>query len=176
MTTNLVKNITRPSDLEPITQVISGLIGEICWKASLSYGEELTLHIGERIPYSQKSMVGKEKGAWILGTQATQWQIDSPSPSKTIVTSEDNSEIIKQQLDILENSTIAAVEVNYRNLGLSIVFNNKYKLILLPNNEDDEEGIDLPYWEIFTPHHMVLKVGSGSTWSYTNSDSRSLAL
>ncbi|GAA6614660.1 hypothetical protein [Scytonema sp. NUACC26] len=171
MTKKLVNNITELSNLEPFNQVISGLIGETCWQANLSYGDELILHFGKRIPYSQKSMIGKEKGAWILGTQATQWQIDSPS--ETIVTSEDDSEIIKQRLDTIENSAIAAVEVNYPNLALSIIFNNNYKLVLLPNNEDGEEGIDLPYWEIFTPHHMVLKVGSGSTWSYTSSDSRS---
>ncbi|MUG91464.1 hypothetical protein F7734_02760 [Scytonema sp. UIC 10036] len=174
MTTNLVKNISRPGDLEPLVEIISGLIGETCWKASLSYGDELTLHIGERIPYSQKAMRRKEKGAWILGTQATQWQIDSPS--ETIVTSSDDSEIIKQRLDTIANNAIAAVEINYQNLGLSITFNNKYKLILLPNNEDNEEDIDLPYWEIFTPYQMVLKVGSGSKWSYTSSHSRSLAL
>ncbi len=172
MTTNLVKNITRLSDLEPLTQIINGLIGETCWKASLSYGDELTLHIGERIPYSQKSMIGKEKGAWILGTQATQWQIDSPS--ETVVTSEDDSEIIKQRVVVIKDSTIAAIEINYQNLGLTVALNNEYKLILLPNHEDYENGVDLPYWEIFTPHQMVLKVGLRATWSYSSSNSRPL--
>jgi hypothetical protein len=105
MTANLIKNINQPSDLEQIIQIISGVIGESCWKVSLSYGDELTLHIGERIPYVQKSMVGKEKGSWILGTRATQWRIDSPS--ETLVTSNDEPEIIRQKIDAIRDSNIS---------------------------------------------------------------------
>lgn len=167
MTTNLVKNITQPSDLEQLHQIISGVIGETCWKASLSYGDEITLHIGAKIPYSQKSMTGREKGAWILGTQATQWRLDSPS--ETLVSSNDDPEIIRQKVDVIKESTIADIETNYQNLALTVTFSNRCKLILLPNREDD---VDLPYWEMFTPYQMVLKVGSGAKWSYTSSNSR----
>ncbi len=53
--------------------------------------------------------------------------------------------------------------------GGAVTFSNGCKLILLPNSEDD---VDLPYWEIFTPDQMVLKVGPGAIWSYTSSNSR----
>lgn len=157
--------INQPSDLEQIIQIISSVIGESCWKVSLSYGDELTLHIGERIPYVQKSMVGKEKGSWILGTRATQWRIDSPS--ETLVTSNDDPEIIRQKFDTIKDCHISVIKINSQNLALTLTFSNGCKLILLPNNEDD---IDLPYWEIFTPHHMVLKVGPGTMWSYISSN------
>ncbi len=167
MITNLVKNITQPSDLEQLIQIISGIIGEICWKASLSYGDELTLHIGARITYSQKSMAGKEKGAWILGTRATQWRIDGSS--ETLVSANDDPEIIRQKVNAIKDSTIAGIETEYCNLALTVTFSNGCKLILLPNSEDD---VDLPYWEMFTPHQMVLKVGPGGRWSYISSNSR----
>lgn len=167
MTTNLVKNITQPSDLEQLHQIISGVIGETCWKASLSYGDELTLHIGAKIPYSQKSMTGREKGAWILGTRATQWRLDSPT--QTLVSSNDEPEIIRHKVDAIKDSTIAGIETYYRNLALTVTFSNGYKLILLPSSEDN---VDLPYWEMFTPYQMVLKVGPGARWSYISSNSR----
>lgn len=167
MATNLIKNITQPSDLEQLNEIISGVIGETCWKASLGYGDELTLHIGARIPYSQKSMTGKEKGAWILGTRATQWQLDSLS--ETLVSSNDDPEIITQKVDVIKDSTLAGIETNYRNLALTVTFSNGYKLTLLPNTEED---VDLPYWEMFTPSQMVLKVGPSARWSYTSSNTR----
>ena len=171
MTTNLVKNITQASDLEQLIPIISGVIGETCWKASLSYGDELTLHLGARIPYSQKSMVGKEKGSWILGTRATQWRLDSEC--ETLVTSNDSPEIIRHKVVAIKDSTITVIETNYRNLALALTFSNGCKLILLPNNEDE---VDLPYWEMFTPHHMVIKVGPGAMWSYTSSNSRAMIM
>lgn len=71
MKTNLVQKVSTAKDLKHLKNITNGIIGEICWRASLSYGDELTLHIGAKIPYSQKSMVAREKGAWILGTRAT---------------------------------------------------------------------------------------------------------
>lgn len=39
------------TDLAPLRELTSGVIGETCWRANLSYGDELTLYIGARIPY-----------------------------------------------------------------------------------------------------------------------------
>lgn len=44
-------------------------------------------------------------------------------------------------------------------------FSNGYELILIPEIEDDS---GLPYWEMFTPEAMVLKVGPNAMWSYTS--------
>jgi len=39
--------------------------------------------------------------------------------------------------------------------------------MLIPDAEDDS---NLPYWELFTPYQMLLKVGPGAIWSYVRSD------
>ncbi|MBA3924006.1 MAG: hypothetical protein H0X31_20835 [Nostocaceae cyanobacterium] len=166
MTTNLVHKITKATDLDQIKEITAGIIGETCWKASLSYGDELTLHIGAKIPYPQKSMAGKEKGSWILGTRATAWKLDSATD--ILATSEDDGEIIKQQMQVIEGSKIIMLETTYPSLNLTIKFDNECQLKLLPNAED---SLDLPDWEIFTPDRMILKV-SGTRWSYTCSDSK----
>lgn len=165
MTANLVRNITQLSDLEELIQLICEIIGETCWKAGLTYGNELTLHIGAKIPYLQKSMLAKEKGAWILGTRATRWRIDFRGD--TLVDSNNDLETIKQKVAAIESNTITNIKISYENLALTVSFTNQSKLILLPNSEED---VDLPDWEIFTPYHMVLKFGPGAVWSYTSSN------
>ncbi|MEC4886393.1 MAG: hypothetical protein SAL70_34500 [Scytonema sp. PMC 1070.18] len=112
-------------------------------------------------------MIGKERGAWILGTRATQWQIEESR--ETLITSNDEPEIIKQKIDVIKDSTITAIEINYRNLALWIAFNNGCKLSLQPNIEDD---VELAYWEMFTPEQMVFKVGPGKMWFYSSSNKR----
>lgn len=165
MTTNIVHKVTNPTDLKQLREITNGVIGELCWRASLSYGDELSLHIGARIPYSQKSMTGKEKGAWILGTRATAWTIQLAN--ETITTSEDDSDLLKQKVQVIKDTTITELETSYPELSLTVTFDNGCKLILLPNTQEDG---DLPYWEMFTPERMILKVGPGAIWCYTRSD------
>lgn len=163
MTTNLVQQVRKPTDLEQLREITTKVIGEKCWRANLSYGDELSLHIGARIPYSQKSMTGKEKGAWILGTRGTAWKLYSLS--ETVVTSEDESETIRQKISAIEDNIIIALETSYPELGLVVTFGNGYKLRLFPSAEDD---FDLPHWELFTPYGTVLKVGLGAMWCNIN--------
>jgi hypothetical protein len=165
MTVNIVKQVTKATDLEQLREIANRVIGQPCWRASLSYGDELNLHIGARIPYSQKSLAGKEKGEWILGTRGTPWKLDSLSETLTI--SEDTPEVIKQKAHAIEGTTITSFETSYPELALTITFDNGCKLALMPSPEDD---FDLPYWEMFTPHGMILKVGPSTMWSYTRSD------
>ncbi len=155
---------SKAKDLEHLKEITNGIIGEICWRASLSYGDELRLHIGAKIPYSQKSMVGKEKGSWILGTRATEWRIESATFALT--TSDEDSEIIRKKVQAIENTTITVFETNYPDLSLIVLFSNGCKLTLLP----DPENFELPFWELFTPYRMFLKVGPDPIWSYINVD------
>lgn len=163
MTTNLVQQVRKPTDLEQLREITTKVIGEKCWRANLSYGDELSLHIGARLPYSQKSMTGKEKGAWILGTRGTAWKLDSLS--ETLVTSEDEPETIRQKIHVIEDNIITALETSYPELGLVVTFSNGYNLRLFPSAEED---FDLPHWELFTPYQTVIKVGPGAVWCNTN--------
>jgi hypothetical protein len=163
MTTNLVQQVSKPTDLEQLREITKGVIGKKCWRANLSYGDELSLHIGARLPYSQKSMTGKEKGAWILGTRGTAWKVEYLS--ETLVTSEDELETIRQKIHAIEDNIITSLETSYPELGLIVMFGNGYKLRLFPSAEED---FDLPHWELFTPYRTVLKVSPGAMWCNTN--------
>lgn len=163
--TTLVQKVTQAADLDKLREITSGILGKTCWKVNLSYGDELTLHIGARLPYSQKSMAGQEKGAWILGTRGTAWRLDSPS--ETITGSEDDPEVSRQKIYVIEDTTVTTFETSYPNLALTVTFGNGYKLRLFPEAEED---FGLPYWELFTPDRLLLKVGVGAEWSYIRSD------
>lgn len=98
-------------------------------------------------------MAGKEKGEWIVGTRGNPQKLKSEG--ETIVTSEENAENIRQKIKAIENTHISWF-VPTPELGFNMGFSNEYELILIPEIEDDS---GLPYWEMFTPEDMVLKVG-----------------
>ncbi|MFB2876955.1 RNA-directed DNA polymerase [Floridanema aerugineum] len=162
MSNNLVREVTKLTDIREIAEITMKVFLQICWKATLSYGDELSLHIGAKIPYSQKSMAGKEKGEWIVGTRGNPWKLKSGG--ETIATSNEDAEIIRDKIKAIENNHISWF-VPTPELGFNMGFSNGYELILIPEIEDDS---DLPYWEMFTPEAMVLKVGPNAMWSYTS--------
>ena len=110
-------------------------------------------------------MAGKEKGAWILGTRGTAWRLESAGI--TLVDSENEPEVIRQKVHAIENKKIIIFEPSYPCLALTLTFSNGYQLILVLGIED---SLNLPYWELFTPNQMLLKVGPGPMWSYIRSD------
>lgn len=159
----ITKKITKSEDLAEIKQIIKEIIGETCWSASISYGEELDLHIGDKIPYQEKSMRGKFKGSWILGSRCTNWELKLGD--QVIVNSE--SEDIKDKISVMENQTITDINISYPELILSLKFSNQYEFSILSDLEDDS-GVSC--WELFTPNHKLLQLEPNSVWSYLPSD------
>lgn len=158
-----VQEIANFNNLERVKEITKSIVGEICWAARMSYGDELVLHAGARIPYSQKSMAGKEKGSWILGTMITEWQLQCQE--KVLFSSQSLPER-RDEIRAIEGTRITAFEIGTE-LGLTVEFSNGCQLKLFP---DEGEIGDLPYYELFTPDRMVLKVGKGQIWSYLPSD------
>jgi hypothetical protein len=158
--------VKQSADLDRLQEIIQGILGQLCWSVRFSYGDELNVHVGARIPSTRPALAGREKGAWILGTRGTAWRLESPSG---ILASSDSDPLqARQRLSAIEGTTIAAFEVNAGNRALTVSFANGCRLLVLPSPEDD--AWDLPYWELFTPGHMVLTFGPGVAWSYTRSD------
>ncbi|MGL5196710.1 MAG: hypothetical protein ACRC8Y_24220, partial [Chroococcales cyanobacterium] len=151
MTVDTIQKITVDADLSELKQIIRSIIGEICWSASLSYGDELTLDIGEKIPYKQKVMAGKYQGEWILGTRGSEWSLESASG--IITSTAEPAEVFKEKVKVIEGTTITDVETNYPDLVLIVGFSNGYQLKVFPDLEDD---FDLSYWELFTPNNRLV--------------------
>ncbi len=109
-------------------------------------------------------MAGRKKGTWILGTRGTAWQLDQPSGTTvTQDTEADILSILKREVRPLEGSILQSLNIGYPVLSLSLNFSQGSRLSIIPSIRDDE--FELPYWELFTPDHQVLKVGPRTSWS-----------
>jgi hypothetical protein len=165
MTVDTIQKITVDEDLSELKQIIRSIIGQICWSASLSYGDELTLDIGEKIPCKQKVMAGKYQGEWILGTRGSEWSLESPSG--IITSTAEPAEVFEEKVKVIEGTTITDIDTNYPDLVLIVGFSNGYQLKVFPDLEDD---FDLSYWELFTPNNRLVTLEPGGIWTNRRSD------
>ncbi len=161
-----VQEIVRSADLDRLREVVGGIVGQPCWRVHFSYGGELCLHAGERLPYAHPALADKQRGAWILGTRGTAWRVESPDATRA--TSADEPDQAKARLAPLETASLTAVAIGGDDLSLTVSFDNGWKLCLTPTPEI--EGRDLLLWELFTPERMLLTFGPGKVWSYTRAD------
>lgn len=151
-----------PPELQTI---VNGLLQKECWKVAFSYGDELVLHLGNRVPYNNPKMMGCEKGEWILGTLGSEWTLECGT--EQICTSNQSPEITKERLRHLENTRVTALQIQSSDLSLRISFDGDYHLLISDRAKDNDP--DLATWELFMPDHRLLRVGPGKTWSHTSS-------
>ena len=130
MTVKSQSSIVNSRDLQALTQLACKLIGETCWRVNFSYGDELMLHFGERVPYSQASMSGQEKGAWILGTRVSHWQVNSAG--SIVADSETDSRDLIDLVRVLIGKRVLNVKIDEATMQLSIEFTDSLSLLLLP--------------------------------------------
>ena len=146
--------------------LVQGLEGKKCWKAAFGYGGELHLHFGARLPCRNPNMAGESKGAWIFGTCGTPWHFVTPEGS---VSSENQcEEELVPQIRELEGATVTKVAISLPDGAITIYFTNKRRLLVTPSARD--RRYDVPYWELFMPHHKFLVFGPGNAWSQSRSD------
>lgn len=155
-------------DVERIRAITQGLVGETCWQARLTYGDELTLHLGEKRPIPHPLLAGKFEGSWILGTRATEWQLKCNG--ELIVNSESPIEVVKDKIRVLENARVVDFDnpTDQFYPPSRLQFSNGCELLLnifVPNDPE------LAYYELFTPDHMLLTVGGATPWAYKSADS-----
>ncbi|GFE68255.1 hypothetical protein [Chroococcus sp. FPU101] len=166
MKVNIIEKIKQDQYLELLRKIVSPIITLICWSVRISYGDEVKLHIGDKVPYSSKKLIYLEKGSWVFGTRGTDWKL--LYQDQVITSSVLNVETFEQKIKVIEGSKISDFDIHYPSLVLTITFSNNYHLIILPDLEDDDS--DVAYWELFTPEHMVIEVNPRFTWSYLPSN------
>lgn len=156
--------IDREEDLQLLRGLISPIIGETCWLAGMTYGDELALHIGARISYKIKKLGERQRGEWILGTRASYWELRFQT--KIITFSDLSVEEIEPALKIIEGRKIQNFTIQYPSLKTIFSFDNQHDLIIFP----DDKFPELARWELFAPADRIVKLESKSCWSYARSD------
>jgi len=186
--------------------LIKQLIGEPFLFFRISYGGELTLHMGEAKRYAHPKMKHLTKGSYILGARASSWVVRS-APTSTLLTSSEgvayhrrnnvvdpDHRIALRSIETIKTieagSLVVAAEcVGYSpGLLLRLKFSDGSEVMILPLSDSSEQSggdepanpaeqievsdVELPDWELFTPHNRVLKVGPEHRWSYTDSEAK----
>ena len=154
--------IQQADDLKPLCELIRPMIGELCWQAKLSYGDQLVLDFGQQRSPDWKA------GTWYLESRGTGWRL--LAPDDTILAADDSGtrlsneehEAVERKLQIVIDSRVADFSVHHPSLALALRFSNQYRLIIEPKAEDN--AFDLSYWELMMPNGH-LNVGPGLRWS-----------
>lgn len=146
------------SDFDGLRAILSGLIGLPLLAARMSYGDELHLHFGKRMP-SSGSRHKSFRGQWVLGTRASQWYVITRG-------SAEQSDLAVARS--LEGAEIIRASLSPGDLDLEIEFDNGALFNVLASSDSD----DFTSWEITTPYKSLVSVGPGRRWSESRSQDR----
>ena len=175
-----------------LRSLLGTLLGQRCLKVDLSYGDELMLHVGEPISYQHPNLAAEKKGAWILGTRASAWQLLLNQEPPSVIESDEfparltaewrlegnghrvRGEEVEGLARNLAGETITSARpVPFpvpppltKGVGLVVEFTGGSRLVVVPSSEPVEEDEPLADWELFTPYRTYLRVGPGLVWAY----------
>ncbi len=167
MTAENPRSIPHAKDVQRLHVVIGGLLNKECWKVAFSYGGELHVHFGAHIASAHPKLPAENEGEWILNTFGTAWVLHTRDGTIGSTGRTDTNEVqLEKKLGKhLETSNVSRLEGGK---SLIVTFNNGCRFCVTPTAEDDRS--DLPYWELFMPHNMMVIFGPRNQWSYKRSD------
>lgn len=194
---DLAKPMQASTDEAFLHALLTTMVGQLCVRVDLSYGDELMLHVGEPLSYAHPKLADEKKGSWILATRASSWRIllsdppalveygwlpPEPTLEKLARESIDGTEAERRAAG-LEGRVVRDIRLLKFQLptpigvgmGLVVNFGVRDNLLIVPSPEADLDENPVADWELFTPFHMYLKVGPGLVWSYVPSGSPSAA-
>jgi hypothetical protein len=169
------REVSSREDLDVLKRIVAPLLGRTCWKAEVIYGDNLCLHWGDKVASSSKLPEDFEHGSWYLCSGAGTWVVRSPD-SLTVVTEYGLAEVNTPERSrtedtlrkVIENKRTLAIDIEYPSLSAMLTFADGSQVsIESPGREDT---LDLPYWELFCPNDVFLRVGPGLEWAYLPSD------
>ena len=176
-----------PHELAPF---LRQLVGKPFLFFRESYGEELTLHLGVRIPYHNPRMAHLQRGSFIIAARASAWSLTSGVDAGFYYTSDrangrrSGGPVRDLELAELERRKIvapdsvvvdvAAIPAGPNGFVLHLVLSDGTEFHVIPfrspvvEGEADDSDLEIPLsdWEIFMPRSRVLAAGPGPYWSY----------
>jgi hypothetical protein len=147
------------TDVLEIRQRLCPLVGKKAWGVSLGVGSFITLEFGASIPYSR--IPDRFHGEWHLWVTYCVWRLEVGS--KVIAGSEDPRPELKKAVQHLEGAVLRSIVLTPPALETTFVFDDAIILHLFPVYTKEFE-----HWLLYTPDGNVLRIGPGSSWSYTS--------
>jgi hypothetical protein len=155
------------------------LVGQPLLHFRFSYGDELSLHLGEPRAYATPKLQHRVKGSYVLGTRASSWYLTTATPPNVVLGLRETpsrtigavkplaGEDLERLNLIAPGSKVVSAQVT-PGFGISLGFSDGSVLRICPSPGDGEGALDDPVadWELFTPHERYVSVGPGERWSY----------
>jgi len=159
-------------------EVSHELLGKEYLFGSVGYGDELSLHFGERIKFNHPNLKDKTRGTYVVTTRASSWALksfDAKTDELTIVTNAKKMRIGNESIEkhlnpsVLETGAFIApksyvsqviIRESENAYFLDILFSDgsQFSIIPLLNSSDSPESEPVEDWELFGPD-FTLKVG-----------------
>jgi hypothetical protein len=185
------------SDLSDLNALLKQLVGQPFLFFRISYGDELRLHLGVMQGYSNPKMQNLTRGSYIVGARGSSWIVFS-APRHVLATSGDagsgrsETPATARSVDIktIETGgfitagsivTTAGADRSAPGFSLQLRFSDGSTAYIrpMPGPDEVEPGgeeaatdvgaMEIPDWEVLTPHQRILKVGPGPRWNYLDS-------
>jgi hypothetical protein len=165
------------------------LVGQPFLFFRLSYGEELTAHLGTPKEAMSPKLRSRVRGSYVLTFRGSLWSLSS-GPEQTILLADpfsvpagsharqvdireiEKAPIISRNAPVITASPFIASDTG--GIGLLLSFADQTTLVIRPSLETDVSPEDLPQiadWELFTQHGKYLRVGPGLKSAYLPSGS-----
>lgn len=180
------------ADRSDLQMLLKQLVGQPFLFFKVSYGEELKLNLGETRHYNRPAMKGRLRGSYSIGARASGWYIHSAS--RAVVLNSDglpleNARDTPKKVNIREiesgdyitpGSIVSSAKAHEIGAGFALAmnFSDGSNVLVTPfaslDEAQDEGGIEIADWEVFTPHERYLRVGPGLRWSYLESSSKTV--
>jgi len=161
-----------------LSALLAVLIGQPLLFADFSYGDELSLHMGQPLPYTNQKVKGA-KGSYIIGTRASNWHIVSTQWVVEADGNEVGSRLTREQFQALiatkKNFVIVGAFARMAGplgFALFLQLEDGTTIAVVPNARTaiEDSAEEVADWEVFMPSRKYLKAGPGLQWSYLPSD------
>ena len=185
---DLHATVESASGHDRLRMYLQQLVGQPFLLLRFSYGDELTVHLGEPRQYRSPKMSDSKKGSYIVAARASSWFLKTGSPPRVMAglsrpipfRSKDLVHLTPVQAEKSESLKIGArvlcAEVfafsegrdTADAFGLAVLLEEGASLLILPSatSRRGTQLADVADWEVFTPHERYLRVGPGLRWSY----------
>jgi hypothetical protein len=176
------------NDLTGLWAYLQQIVGQPFLFFRVSYGEELTLHLGSPLEASSAKLRRRTFGSYVLTFRGSIWSLHhGAQPVLTLAHPQlQPGTVHGRQIDLVElerdspikpGTLVESAQPSLSDAGgfaLRVVFSDRTLLRLQPSPSLQPVTDGLPEiadWELFTPYARYLRVGPGPTWAYLPSES-----
>ena len=177
------------TDLRELRWLLRQLIAEPFLFFRVSYGDELTLHLGAPRESSghDPRMQHRRRGSYVVGARASAWFLRAASPLLLIGVEDGETDAPARlkKLDVkdlesgefirpgaaLVDATAIPTPLGFA-LLLSFSDGSVLRIVPSPSRGDEDGDEEVADWEVFTPHDRYLRAGPGLRWAYLPSDGK----